>query len=265
MHSECDGLCVLRPMMHMISLYALSAVAVAGAPLVPSNPHSRYAPEPERPVASLQRAPHELPHRPAQQALPGRAQERTLQLHADTSFDARERTLLRRAALRLENETYGLVHLEIVFDLDFDDLGGLRRREAVPAILRVSSSSDVARLMDRTNRGETLGYTSVRPIRVHLVANRLGDADQLFEHVAMHEFLHAFGAGHVRDPGALLHANLRGERNQGGPAPVRPLAPVLSLAEADRVELRRALGPSPPDLDAARRDRARSLTRQSLR
>lgn len=120
-----------------------------------------------------------------------------LVLHADVAFLPAERRAIERAAASLEEQTGGGVRVVVRFDRYF---GEMASRDL---LLRATSDAPWVRALDAVAGGRALGYTDQESRRVYLVADRLV-SEQAWVAVAIHEFAHAVGAGHVGGSGSVL-------------------------------------------------------------
>ena len=122
----------------------------------------------------------------------------TLTVHADTEFDYHDRTVIARAVNEL-NTSVGC-SVSVVYDLDGGTLEALR---FTTRMRKTHSSESLVGELDRKYGGVVFGWYSATGL-VTIVRDRLW-TDQMLEHTALHELMHAMGADHVRDPRAVLY------------------------------------------------------------
>jgi hypothetical protein len=129
--------------------------------------------------------------------------------HGDVEFTPEERALVMKAIAALEYQTAGLYSLRVEWDLDYDNVITLSVLKDQPLIVRMSSDFDVIRAIDEMAGGHVLGVTlphgtnNLGPPQVYLVVDRL-DTPARFQHVAMHELLHAAGLDDVDSSGSVM-------------------------------------------------------------
>lgn len=127
----------------------------------------------------------------------------TLVIHADTDFTTSERIVIHRATESLMWQV-GL-RVEVIYDLDFRKVERLSSLRYEPRLIRVTSQSELTIGIDRHFNGTVFGWTTQNSTpSVYIVVDRLY-GEGLALHVYLHELLHAFGADHVDDPGAVMY------------------------------------------------------------
>jgi hypothetical protein len=141
-----------------------------------------------------------------------RTVERTL--HGDVDFSEEGRRRIRRACARWSEFTQGRAKLDVVFDLDFDDVLGLRTHQltAHDVIIGVTSNLEIVKVLEaRTHTDPAkitlLGATSdtVRGAKlVYLIMDRIDPED--FEAVVLHELGHVLGLPDLPTIGSLMSA-----------------------------------------------------------
>lgn len=128
--------------------------------------------------------------------------------HVDSRFTPQERRWLSKAAGNLQEQTRGLVVINLTFDLD---VLGPATEAPKEVIVRMTSEDDPVVKWDATHpQSALLGLThlaedATEPLVIFLVVDRLQPADR-FTSVAMHEMLHAAGLGHTEDPRSVMAA-----------------------------------------------------------
>jgi hypothetical protein len=150
---------------------------------------------------------------PASGAYPRLRPHKAVRLHADPSFDVRERRLLDIASTHLAVQTGGLFDVNILYDLNVADLDTevfLKKNvvvKSVSGLLPRAASASIQACSDAT--GGVLGYAESvgKGHKVFLFADRLAEDDAKFIHAAMHELLHAAGLQHVVDPPSVMSGN----------------------------------------------------------
>lgn len=139
-------------------------------------------------------------------------------IHCDTAYTAEERKELFAAADIWHAQTDGLATITLVFDVDFgstvDLEGHVGRGENI--MLRLESWMDLVKSEDDAQGGLLLGVVSPaggihnpwqKPLTVGFVADRLGPnsiSDATLKQVALHEFGHILGVGHIHTMNAIM-------------------------------------------------------------
>jgi hypothetical protein len=157
---------------------------------------------------------------------------RTMHLHADVGFKPDERKWIAIAADNVLQQSAGTLDVHVTYDLDFDSTLSVVSHSGDDLLVRapqdapyvVYEDSTTSRLLGVVAGVDLANYSMVGQKRIYLVADRLW-TPEVFEHVAMHEMLHAFGLVHVDDPDAVMFYQVRGPR------------PSLCLSKADAEEL----------------------------
>jgi hypothetical protein len=175
------------------------------------------------------------PHEPTQHAL--LKTHHVLRLHGDDTFTGPEREMVQEAADDVFIQTSGLLQVIVNFDFDFDRLGLDAWLTRTNLLVRTPKDASYVVSRERTGKvmlGMVVGvnlqdYDQTAPMQVHLIADRLTDR-KVFIQVAEHEFYHAFGLNHVKDPHSVLYPE------------VFLQAPRTCISEADAAEICRVYG-----------------------
>jgi hypothetical protein len=157
---------------------------------------------------------------------------RTMLLHADMGFKPEERTWISVAINNIEEQSAGTLHVVIDYDLNFDSTVSIVSHAHDDLLVRAPQDAPYVTYED-TQTSKLLGvvagvdldnYSTVAPKRIYLVADRLWTVD-VFEHVTMHEILHAFGLRHTDDVNGVMYFSVLGSH------------PSLCIGRADAEEL----------------------------
>jgi len=115
---------------------------------------------------------------------PPQAKATSFTTHVDTAFTPAERAAIVEATKEWERFSSGRVHIEAVFDLDFDSVETLKKFQDAPIIVRAESWMSI---LDDTPQG-VLAWTNGKR-QIVLIVDRIPS----FKPVIMHEMGHAAG------------------------------------------------------------------------
>lgn len=146
-----------------------------------------------------------------------------VEMHGDVSFTPQERKDIEEAAFQWSLQTGGLVHIRIIWDLDFDSIEILKRHLPDHKIVKVPSDADSVSSIDceasvqaglpcdGTPRVLAWVWPSggvhakgSPPVRMTLIGDRL-KSSSFRKGVALHEFGHVLGLQHVGDKRGIMY------------------------------------------------------------
>lgn len=109
-----------------------------------------------------------------------------LVFHIDSSFSASEREMLNISSQAIYQQTSGLLQIDLIYDSCANNL-----------ILKSNDSSF---------NYDFLGFTKKTPnqIFIYLITDRI-KSRQVFQHITMHEMLHAFGLHHLTSLESIMY------------------------------------------------------------
>lgn len=133
----------------------------------------------------------------------------TVVMHADKDFTAEGRSRILSAARAWHTFTEGRVDIYVEFDLDFDDVPGLKAHQAAhhSVLIPVLSDYPIAQAIDSELRGKGIPLAATVQLKdgssgVFLIMDRI-DPDN-FELVVTHELGHVAGLPDLSEYGAIM-------------------------------------------------------------
>jgi len=130
--------------------------------------------------------------------------------HGDVEFTPAQRAIVAKAISALEYQTAGMYRLSVIYDLNYNDINSLTALRDEALIVYMQSDYQVIQYLDNEKGAHILGLTLQNGMtgegknpQVYLVVDRLEDPAR-FQHVVMHELLHAAGLDDLGPPGSVM-------------------------------------------------------------